>query len=99
MNWRLKRIAPLQLGKILGLIYGLVSLLIVPFFVLVGLAAAIGGGQGNAPMPAWAMLGFALVAPFFYAAMGFLTGVVGAFVYNLVASWIGGVEVSCEQVP
>lgn len=95
MNRRLKSIAPLQLGKILGLLYGLVSLLVIPIFLLVGIGTAIGGGQGSGA-PAGVMIGFALVAPFLYAAMGFLTGLIGAFVYNLVASWVGGIEVQVE---
>jgi hypothetical protein len=34
--------------------------------------------------------------PFFYAAMGFVAGVVSAWVYNLIAGWIGGIEVDVE---
>jgi hypothetical protein len=41
-------------------------------------------------------IGFAVFAPILYAAMGFLTGVIGAFVYNLVAGWVGGIEVEVE---
>jgi len=34
--------------------------------------------------------------PFFYAALGFIFGVVGAFIYNLLAKWVGGIEVEVE---
>ena len=40
--------------------------------------------------------GFAILAPFLYAAMGFVFGAIGAFIYNLVAKWIGGIEVEVE---
>jgi hypothetical protein len=43
-------------------------------------------------------MGFGLLifAPILYAAMGFLTGLIGALVYNLAASWLGGIEVEVE---
>ena len=41
-------------------------------------------------------LGMSLAMPVIYAIMGFITGVIGAFVYNLVAKWIGGIEVEVE---
>jgi hypothetical protein len=37
-----------------------------------------------------------LFAAQLYAIMGFLIGAIGAFVYNLVAKWIGGIEVEVE---
>jgi len=88
----LKRIAPVQLGKIMGLTYGIFGLLFIPFILL---ATSL-----NAMMPAQARGGFmamgvgmAIVAPVFYAVMGFVLGVIGAFIYNLIAGWVGGIEV------
>ena len=40
--------------------------------------------------------GFAIAMPFIYAIMGFVGGIVSAFVYNLIARWVGGVEVEVE---
>jgi hypothetical protein len=40
--------------------------------------------------------GAALFAPILYAVMGFIIGVIGAFIYNLVAKWVGGIEVEVE---
>ena len=40
--------------------------------------------------------GFAIAAPFLYAAMGFVFGALGASIYNVVAKWIGGIEVEVE---
>lgn len=49
-------------------------------------------------MPGIMGMGFGLIiiAPIMYGIMGFLVGVVGAFVYNLVAGWVGGIEVEVE---
>ena len=35
MTKKLKRIAPLQLGIVAGVFYALISLIIVPFFILI----------------------------------------------------------------
>jgi hypothetical protein len=41
-------------------------------------------------------IGFAILVPLIYAVMGFVSGAIGALIYNLVASWIGGIEVEVE---
>jgi len=109
MNLKLKRIAPLQAGKMLAAFYGLMSLVFVPFFMIFmalgsfaarAQGASAGAGAGATP-PLPLMLGmgvgFMLLLPFFYAAMGFIVGVLSAFVYNLLARWIGGLALEFEQ--
>jgi hypothetical protein len=101
MTRQIRRITPLQLGKVLGITYGLLALLIVPIFLVFAVIAGIASrGQGGAGTPLAAFLGmgigFAIFAPVLYAVMGFLTGVVGAFAYNLVAGWVGGIEVDVD---
>jgi len=94
---KIKRITPLQLGKMLAMIYGGMSLLIVPVFLMFGtLAGMMSKAHGGTALPAIFSVGFAIFLPFAYAAMGFVLGVIGAFVYNLVAQWIGGIEVEVE---
>jgi hypothetical protein len=41
-------------------------------------------------------IGFAIAAPLLYAAMGFIFGLIGACIYNLVAKFVGGIEVEVE---
>jgi hypothetical protein len=41
-------------------------------------------------------IGFVFVLPFIYAAVGFVLGVLGAAIYNVVAKWIGGIVVEVE---
>lgn len=36
--------------------------------------------------------------PIIYAVVGFIGGVIAAFIYNLVAKWTGGVEFTTEEV-
>lgn len=34
--------------------------------------------------------------PIIYAVFGFLFGIIGAAIYNLIARWLGGIEVEVE---
>jgi hypothetical protein len=95
---RLKTIAPLQLGKMLAVIYGLLALVIAPFFVLFSVIGAAAGarGAGGAAASLGFGIGMAIAMPVLYAFFGFIGGVLGGFVYNLVAKWIGGIEVEFD---
>ena len=42
------------------------------------------------------MFGMGILMPVIYGVMGFIGGIIGAAVYNLVASWIGGIELEVE---
>ena len=88
MKKRLTYVAPLQLGIVFGILYGAISLIIVPFILIISLSH--GGG-------ARALL--LIFLPVIYAVMGFIGGVISAFVYNLVAKWTGGVEFTTQEVP
>jgi hypothetical protein len=92
---RIKRIAPLQAGKILGILYGAMGLLFAPFFLIIS-AITSNLPEANGKMPAFFGVGMAIAAPVIYAVMGFVIGVVGAAIYNLVAKWVGGFEVEVE---
>ena len=101
MNLKLKRIAPLQAGKILGVFYALISLLFVPFMlVFVAIGSLVSRNQpGAAPFPLmFGMgIGFMLFLPVLYGICGFIFGALSAWIYNLLAKWLGGFELEFEQ--
>ena len=92
---RIKRIAPLQLGKMLAILYGIMGLIFLPFFFIMTLIASQLPEQQRVGVLALGA-GFAIFVPIIYAAMGFIFGALGALIYNLVAKWIGGIEVEVE---
>lgn len=97
MQLNLKRIAPLQAGKMLAAFYGLLSLLFLPFmllFMTVGNLAARQQGQSVPPLPLLFGLGvgFMIFLPVLYAAVGFVFGALSAWLYNWLSKWIGGFE-------
>jgi hypothetical protein len=94
---RLKSVGVLSVAKMAALLYAGMSLLMVPIFVILAAVMSAIPQVPNQP-PAFLFVIFALVAPFFYGALGFVIGAFGAFVYNLVAGWIGGIEMNFESV-
>lgn len=40
-----------------------------------------------------------IIVPIVYAIMGLVTGAIGAWIYNIVAKLVGGIEVEFEQNP
>ncbi len=92
---RIKSIAPLQLGKMLAILYGIMGLLVVPLFLIMPMIGSQLPAQQRAGMMVFGV-GFALCMPIIYAVMGFVFGALGAVIYNLIAKWIGGIEVEVE---
>lgn len=92
---RLKRIAPLQLGKMLALLYGIMGLIFIPIFLFMSAASSQVSPDQRMGLMAFGA-GFALFMPVLYAVIGFIFGVIGALIYNLAAKWVGGIEVEVE---
>ena len=80
------RIEPLPAAKIAGAIYLLLGLAFIPFFM-----------TGPPTGKWWSDVGFPLSAPLIYGLGGFLLGGVLSWLYNLVARWCGGLEVTISS--
>jgi hypothetical protein len=98
MTHRLRSVGVLSVAKISGIFYGAMGVLLVPFFLLFSMIGAFAGKQGAPVFPAAIGIALALVMPILYAGMGFLLGAFSAFVYNLVAGWIGGIEMEIQTM-
>jgi TRAP-type C4-dicarboxylate transport system permease small subunit len=92
---RLRRINPVQLGLVLGLVYAVLALLFAILYAIFG--AALLQSMHTVYVPA-AGIGFIIVAPIAYFIGGFIGGIIVGALYNLVAGWIGGVELTFDIV-
>jgi len=93
-----KSVGVLSVAKIMGLVYGCMGLIFVPFFLLIGLIGTFAGQQKN-PLAGFFSVGFALFMPIIYGLMGFIMGAIGALLYNLFAKLVGGFELELEIRP
>jgi hypothetical protein len=104
---RIKSVGVMSVAKVMGLIYGALGLLVVPIFLVIGLASSMAMKQAQAATganipaaigPIFAIF-MAIAAPIFYGLMGFVTGAISALIYNLIAGWVGGIEMELEIAP
>ena len=91
MKQTLRSIGVLSCAKITAAIYFALGLLIVPFILVGAVAGTLAGPMSNA-LGSVALIVIGVLAPVFYGAMGFVIGAFSAFVYNLFAGWLGGLE-------
>jgi hypothetical protein len=80
----------MSFARLMGALYGCLGLIFAPLLLFIGTLESL-AGHGKTPF-AGLGIGFAIIAPFLYGALGFIFGVIGAALYNLVASWVGGIE-------
>ena len=92
---RIRSIGIMSLARISGVIYGCLGLLVIPFFGVAGLISLAAGEKETAVGGAMFLL-FAILAPFLYGFIGFLAGALTAWIYNLAAKWIGGIEIDLQ---
>ena len=80
-------------------LYGAVTATMGLFFgVILALFSMVGAGlAGPDQGPAWLGglfgVGAVIILPIFYGVMGVIGGAIGAFLYNLFAGMVGGVEI------
>jgi hypothetical protein len=94
----IKSVGVLSVARIMGMIYGCMGLIFAPFFLLIGLMGSA-MGQRNSPLAGIFGVGFAVLMPVLYGAMGFVAGAIGGLLYNLFAKWVGGFELEMELRP
>lgn len=95
---RLQSVGVLSVAKMSAVVQGCIGLIVLPFALLGGLASFATGEAKNAIGGA-VFLAFGILAPFFYAAFGFIFGALGGWIYNLAAGKFGGIEIELAPIP
>ena len=93
----IKRIGPVSCAKISGTLYAVLGILIGGVFSLIALA---GGFTSDTPEAAGFGAIFSVAAilifPIFYGGIGFVATLVAAWLYNIVAELVGGIEMEVQ---
>ena len=87
MAQRIRNIDPVQAAKVVAVLYLMVGLVLVPIFLFLAFMDSNAFGFG---------MGFAIFIPVFYAVIGFIGTIIFCALSNLVAGWVGGIEVEFE---
>jgi hypothetical protein len=98
---RVTRIGVLSAGKLYGLLAGFFGLLFgvfVALFSVVGAGFAAQNGDGAEGALGFLMgVGAVVFLPILYGVIGFVSGVLTAWIYNLLAGAVGGLEIELSQ--
>ena len=91
----LKKINLLRTANVSAAMYAIMGVVLVPF-MLGGVWLREKGSFGALMAGNWGLL----LIPFLYLVMGYVCGLLGAALYNVVSTWTGGYkfEVSSDEV-
>jgi len=94
---RIKSVNVMSCGKMIGAFYGAMGLLMIPIVLFAGFVG-MASGQHTDAVTGIGMLALGFFAPFFYGGLGFLIGALGAWIYNIMAIWLGGIQIELQIV-
>ena len=87
----IKKLDVWSVGKIMALFGVVMGLLLgILMATLSGIAPADLPAEASSLLVGWKSL---ITMPIFYAIMYFVVGILTAFVYNLLARWVGGIKI------
>jgi hypothetical protein len=96
---RITYIGPISVAKVAFVLYGVLGLIFGAFFAAVSLLGASLGaahGEESALLGAVFGVGAVILLPLLYGGLGAVMGLFMAWLYNVVAGFVGGVEVRTE---
>jgi hypothetical protein len=93
----IKRIAPLSLAKVAGTLYAILGLVLGCIFSLVAMAGAFGAQSSRAAgFGAIIGVGAIIFLPILYGVIGFIGTLIAAWLYNVIAGAVGGIELEVQ---
>ncbi|MCB0178126.1 MAG: hypothetical protein KDI62_07845 [Anaerolineae bacterium] len=96
---QIKKVGVFSLGKMMGLLYALLGLILGAMFScfsLLGSAAMISEAGGEGAIGLIFGLGGIIFFPLIYGLMGFIGGLLVGVLYNVIAGMAGGIEIYTE---
>lgn len=93
----IKGIAPLSFAKVAGTLYAVMGLVLGCIFSLVAMAGGFGAGTSRAAgFGAIVGVGAIIFLPILYGVLGFIGTLIAAWLYNVIAGVVGGIELDVQ---
>lgn len=95
----IRRIGPVSAAKIAGVLYAMMGFVFGGIFSLLSIVTgAFAPNQAGFPGMIFGAAAI-IVLPIFYGILGFVMTLIMAALYNLIAGWVGGIEVDVDTIP
>jgi hypothetical protein len=93
----INRFAPLSCAKVVGILYVFVGLVVGGIISLAAMVGAFSSDTTHAPfIGAFVGIGSIIFFPLLYGCMGFISALIGAWLYNLMAGFVGGIQMEVQ---
>lgn len=92
----IKRVGPLSCARIVAVLDAIIGLFIGAGVSLVALVGGLAGSAESAAMGVVFGVGAVIILPIMYGFFGFVVTLVMAWLYNVLADLVGGVEIEVQ---
>ena len=93
----IRRIGPMSIARLSGMLYAVFGLVFGAIISLVALAGGFASdSEGAAEFGGFIGVAAVVVLPICYGLLGFVATLIGAWLYNVAADAVGGVEVDIQ---
>lgn len=90
----IRRIGPMSIARLSGMLYAVIGLVLGGIISLIAMAGGFGSdSDGAVPFGGLMGVGAVLVLPICYGLLGFIATLIAAWLYNVAAGVVGGIEV------
>ena len=91
---KITKLGILSVAKIQAIIMAIFGLIIG---ILIAIVSALHIPMQNAGFGPELGIAAIIIFPIMYAIIGFIAGALGAALYNVIANWIGGIEIEIKK--
>lgn len=92
----IKRVGPLSCARLSGLLYAVFGLILGAIISLVAVAGGFASDDHAAAFGGFIGVAAVLVLPICYGLLGFVATLIAAWLYNVAAGVVGGIEVDIQ---
>ena len=92
----IRRIGPMSCARISGTLYAVVGLILGAMFSFVSLVGVFNTGVSEEALPAVFGVAAIIILPLVYGGLGFVATLIAAWLYNLLAGVVGGIELDLQ---
>ena len=93
----LRRVGPLSVARLAGVLYGALGLIIGGIISLLAMVSGLApNGTGSGGFGAVFGAAAIVLLPILYGLIGFFGTLIGSWLYNLLASVVGGIELDLQ---